>query len=226
MNEDNNNNYGGGMNSHDDRFNYGDKYSYGGNNIPPYYNSNRQPMMQPPVRKKTGLAVGAFCAALANFLAFRSILSFICVPIAMIMAIVSLKKHYDAKGLSIAAIIISLLSTVVFAVYVVIGIKLYPEIEYFSENKKAIITEYEKTGTAPEHYDKFRGNEYNFIWSNLGVDDFDDFFDMLMSFYTEKTVKSSSSTSPKDKDEKTTAPEDTTKNKDINHDGEDLVILS
>lgn len=181
-----------------------------------------------PDSQKTGLAIAAFCISLINFIVFRSVLSFIAVPVSLIMAIVSLKKRRGGKTFSIIAIVVSSLSTILFAFYAVIMVKIYPDMKYLTDNFTSITSEYEETGAIPEYYDKYRDPKYDDYWKQLGVNSFDEFFEYIMKQFNVTYKKGAAETSQNDGVAATTQESSstvTTAAFDYDHSGEELVIL-
>lgn len=181
-----------------------------------------------PDSQRTGLAIAAFCISLINFIVFRSVLSFIAVPASLIMAIVSLKKRRGGKTFSIIAIVVSSLSTILFAFYAVIMVKIYPDMKYLTDNFTSITSEYEETGEIPEYYDKYRDPKYDDYWKQLGVNSFDEFFEYIMKQFNVTYEKGAAETPTNDGASATTQESSstvTTAASDYDHSGEELVIL-
>lgn len=181
-----------------------------------------------PDSQRTGLAIAAFCISLINFIIFKSVLSFIAVPISLIMAIVSLKRKRGGKLFSIIAIVVSSLSTILFVFYAMIMVKIYPDIKYLTDNFTSITSEYEENGTIPEYYDKYRTPEYDDYWKQLGVNSFDEFFEYIMKRFNVTYEKGTVDNSKNDSVSSTTQESSTsaaTSVSDYDHSGEELVVL-
>lgn len=182
-----------------------------------------------PDSQRTGLAIAALCISLINFIFFKSVLSFIAVPVSIIMAIISLKKKRGGKPFSIIAIVVSSLSTILFAFYMAIIVKIYPDMKYLTDNFNSISSEYEKTGAIPEYYDKYRDPMYNDYWKQFGVDSFDEFFEYIMNQFN-VTYKNGIVNSTENGDVSSTTQESssvttTAAASDYDHSGEELVVL-
>ena len=140
-----------------------------------------------PKQSSIGLAVAALIISLVNLLLFNSLLSFICVPIALIFAIMSLVQHRRGKIMAIVSIVASVISAVIFSLYVAFVIKVYPDFEYFIRNDDRIIAEYNADGTIPAYYDKYKDKKYDMYWDSLGYDSFDSLFrDFVKSYESQK----------------------------------------
>lgn len=183
-----------------------------------------------PDSHKIGLAIAALCISLVNFIFFGSVLSFIAVPVSIIMAIISLKKKMGGKPFSIIAIVVSSLSTILFIFYMAIIVKIYPDMKYLTDNFNSISSEYEKTGTIPEYYDKYRDPKYDDYWKQLGVDSFDEFFEYVMKQF-DVTYKNGTVNSTENEDVSSASQESSTVTttdaaaSDYDHNGEELVVL-
>lgn len=183
-----------------------------------------------PVRtaptKTNGHAVAAFCVAVANLVVFSSLLSFITVPVAVILAIIGLKKKLGGKAFAWIAIAASAVSAFIFALYVSVFVGLWPEVKYFADNSTAIMEEYDRTGRLPERFDKLEKGQYAVFWKMLGFSDFDEFFETFAEVYNrneESNKYYNDSEEPSDSSE--SSEETTTVPYDYDHSGEDLVIL-
>ena len=209
-------------------------------------------------QKNSGFSEGlvALIVSLVNFFMFGSLLSFISVPVVLIFAIIALKRGNSGRIMAVISIIVSILSALIFAFYVAVIVKLAPEIKYFADHDKEIIAEYYETGEIPERYEKFRDKKYDKIWSNLGYDDFDDFFGDIIGEYRdsvyddeddwydkggkktgkekttkekttkEKTTKEKTTKEKTTKEKTTKSQQSTTGKRSVDRDGEDLVVLS
>jgi hypothetical protein len=197
----------------------------------PYPAYAGQPMRGPAVpvqRSGTGLAVAALIIALLNFFMFASFLSFMAVPAVFIFAIMALKRKNGGKVMAIVSIVIAVISALIFAMYVVIIVKLVPDIQYFADHDKEIVAEYELTGEAPEHFDKYRDSKYDSLWKSMGYDDFDDFFGMIIEEYKKSMIKEDPDYFGKTRTKKKIKKSETTTEPTTvyERDSEDLVVLS
>ncbi len=129
-------------------------------------------------RKISGkaFAIAALALSLLNLTAV-TLLTPITLPLVIIFIIISVKRGGGAKGMAIAAAIISLLTAIFFSFVVYIFAKIYPDMRYFFDNGEEIVMEYDKSGTIPSRYDKYRDDKYDDIWDSFGYDSFDEFFD-------------------------------------------------
>lgn len=208
----------------------------GGGYQQPQYGAMRpayagQPMRSPAVpvqRSGTGLAVAALIIALVNFFMFASFLSFMAVPAVLIFSIMALKRKNGGKVMAIVSIVIAIISALIFALYIVIIVKLVPDIKYFAEHDKEIVAEYELTGEAPDYFDKYRASKYDSLWKNMGYDDFDDFFGMIIDEYKKSMTKEDPDYFGKSKTKKKIKKSETTTETttEYKRDSEDLVVLS
>ena len=149
-------------------------------------------------RESIGFAVAAFVISLVNMIIFGSMLSFICVPLALLFAIISLAQHRRGKALSIISIVISAISTIIFVRVVTIAVRVYPDIRYFLDNDRQIVEDYNETGEIPERFVKYEAPKYDLYWDSVGYESFEGFFDWFVSEY-ERTALSddpSSGTTP------------------------------
>lgn len=142
-----------------------------------------------PRRESIGFAVAAFVISLVNMIMFSSMLSFICVPLALIFAVISLAGRRRGKALSIIAIVVSAVSAIIFIRVMAVAVHLYPDIEYFLKNDKQIVAEYNATGEIPERFVKYESPKYDEYWDSVGYDSFDEFFDWFVSEYERAVIK-------------------------------------
>jgi len=198
-----------------------------------------QPMRTAAVPQEntgTGVAIVALVISLVNFFIFASFLSFMAVPAVFIFAIIALKRKNGGKAMAIISMIIAIISAAIFAFYVVLIVKLVPDIKYFADHDKEIVAEYERTGEAPEHFDKYKASKYDKLWESMGYDDFDDFFGYIVEEYKKEVVKekpdyfgeskSKRKTKTKTKKAQATTEEDTEEEYVTEKSGEDLVVLT
>ncbi len=187
------------------------------------YGAGQYDMRPTPAPRKDkgsgkGLAIAAFVIALVNLILCSGMLSIIAVPLAVVMAIVSLASHRGGKAFAIIGIVVSLISAFIFSFYVMIMVKVMPDFVYFVNNDTAIISEYDETGEVPEHFRKYQDPKFDKYWSAMGYEDFDGFFaDFIKSYHSgsDGTVGSSTQT--------TTSPD--SGGGDYDHSGEELVVL-
>ena len=201
------------------------------------------PMMNPPYQrqitappKRSGTVPGliALIISLVNFFIFGSLLTFLTLPAVIVFSVIVFKRGSEGRALAIISIIITIISSVLFAFYIAIVVKIAPDIKYFAEHDKEIVANYEENGEIPERYQKYQDKKYDKIWSRMGYDDFDDFFGDIVKGYRESILKDekleANSNDKKDNAKKSTSPsttEATTETvTDFDHSGEDLVVLS
>ncbi|NLT10635.1 MAG: hypothetical protein GXY08_14225 [Ruminococcus sp.] len=196
-----------------------------------------QPARSIPPSNSNGTAIAAMVTALANLILLNSLLSFITVPLAIILAIVALRKKKGSKVFSYIAIGASVLSALIFSLYIYYAVNIWPEAKYFWNNRTQIVDEYNRTGEIPERFDKFREGKYSPLWRMLGFRSFDAFFDDVAEFADDldssnnkKEIKKEEKpkerpTSP-DEDHVIDEPEtEEDPTYDYDHSGEDLVVL-
>ena len=124
-----------------------------------------------------------------NFIVFRNFLSFITVPLCIILAIISLVGKRSGKGLAIASIVISVISACIFISVTAVVVKLYPDMKYFVENEQQIVEQYEEDGTIPERYKKYDTPRFQKYWKAMGCDDFEEFFGLFIQMYSKEKSK-------------------------------------
>lgn len=140
-------------------------------------------------QKNSGLAIAAFIISILNFIVFRNFLSFITVPLCIILAIISLVGKRSGKGLAIASIVISVISACIFISVTAVVVKLYPDMKYFVENEQQIVEQYEEDGTIPERYKKYDTPRFQKYWKAMGCDDFEEFFGLFIQMYSKEKSK-------------------------------------
>lgn len=150
-----------------------------------------------PEQYKKGFAITSFVLGLLSLLCCCMGLSFVLAPLSLIFGIIALVKKQGGKGLSIAGIVMSVISIIIITVASVQFSKFYPDIEYFVEHDKQIIAEYDEDGTIPERYNKYRDPKYDDLWESMGVKDFDGFFDQWVKNYKQNMNTSTSSDTSK-----------------------------
>lgn len=158
-----NNGYGGGYN----------------NGYPPnmYGGENGQ---DAPVKKGSGFAVASFVIALVNMILCCTMLSVITVPLCLIFSIISLAGKRKGTAFAVIGLVVSLISGLLFAYYGYIFYKLSPDFMYFVENHTQIIEEYDKDGTIPERFEKYKDPKYDKYWDRMGFKSFEEFFDYFV----------------------------------------------
>lgn len=161
----NNNNYGG----------YQSNDQYGG------YDSNYD--MPHDERRGPGFAIASFVLALVNIIPCCTCLSIVTVPLCLIFSIISLVQKRKGKGFAITGIVLSVLAGILFAYYGFIIYKVMPDYMYFIENQQQIVEDYDRDGTIPERYEKYRDPKYDKYWKKDGYDSFDEFFDKFIESY-------------------------------------------
>ena len=192
----------------------------------------QQRTLQQPPKKLIGHSLAALIVSLVNFFAFGSFLTFITLPVVIILMIIVCKKGYGGKPMAIIALVVSIISAAIFAFYVAIAVKLAPEIRYFADNGREIVENYDRYGEIPERYEKFRDSKYDRLWDEMGYDDFDEFFSDIVDIYRRSVMKEKKpSYADREDREKTTGstgtePKTTEPSTDYDHSGEDLVVLS
>ena len=185
-----------------------------------------------PAKKSIGPALAALLVSIANFFIFGSFFTFISLPAVIILTVVVYKKDLGGKPMAIIAIVISIISALIFAFYVAICVKLAPDIKYFAKNGREIVYNYDEYGEIPERYEKYKDSKYDALWKHMGFDDFEDFFSSVVDIYREAVLneKKPSSKEKKQRENTTgdsgTSPSATEATTDFDHSGEDLVVLS
>ena len=176
---DNTNNGYGNQYNNGNQYNSGSQYNNGYNPFTGGYNGNPQNMYNNddmPVQKGSGFAVASFVIALVNMILCCTCLSVVTVPLCLIFSLVTLVGKRRGKGFAIAGIVISVISAIFFAYYGYIVYKIAPDFVYFAENQNQIIEEYDRDGTIPERFEKYRDPKYDKYWDRMGYDSFDEFF--------------------------------------------------
>ena len=159
------------------------------------------PQTQP--KKNSGLAIAALIISLINLLFFRSFLSFVSVPLCLILAIVSLAKKHTGKGFAITAIVVSTISLMIFLSAAAVVARIYPDFKYFAENQQQIVEDYKRDGTIPEQFSKYESPRFDKYWNAMGYDDFSGFFGWFIKEYERMSGQTYSGTTT----EKTTKPD-------------------
>ncbi|WP_037291218.1 hypothetical protein, partial [Ruminococcus flavefaciens] len=124
-----------------------------------------------------GLAIASFVISLVNMILCCTLLSIVTVPLCLIFSIASLVKKRKGTAFAIIGIIISLLSGLAFAYYGFFIYKIMPDVMYFAEHQEQIIEDYDRDGTIPERYEKYRDPKFNKYWKQYNCDSFDEFFE-------------------------------------------------
>ena len=154
----NNNGYGGGYN----------------NNQYNNYDSNYE---MPHDERRGGFAIASFVLAIVNIIPCCSALSIITVPLCIIFSIISLVQKRKGTAFAIIGIVLSLIAGLFFAYYGFIMYKIMPDAMYFAQNQQQITEDYDRDGTIPERFEKYRDPKYDKYWERSGYDDFDEFFE-------------------------------------------------
>jgi len=204
-------------------------------NSPPPPQPYRMPYPQQraaalPKKKGIAPALASLIVSLVNFFVMGSVLTFISLPVVIVLSVIVFKKGYDGKPMAIVAIVISLISALIFAMYIAIAVKLAPDIRYFVNNDREIVENYDKYGEIPEQYHKYADSKYDKLWKRMGYNDFDEFFEFIVDTYRDTVLREDKSDKVSTDDEKehsSTSPSTSTEpTTDYDHSGEDLVVLS
>lgn len=174
------NDYYGGYGSRKDNYK---RDNFGLYNDSSYNMYPQSPQSMKPEKKGFGFALTALIVAVINLIICKSIISIITVPLCLVFAIISLAGKRKGKAMAIISIVLSVVSAVIFGFYMYIGIKIMPDMVYFIENSETITEEFEKDGTIPERFEKYREPKFDRYWKKSGYDDFDGFFkDFIRSY--------------------------------------------
>ena len=130
---------------------------------------------QPEEKGGAGLAIASFVISLVNLTLCCTLLSFITAPLCIIFSIVSLVKKRKGTVLAIFGIIFSLLASVALIAYGKTFYDVSKDMVYFAEHEEQIIEDYDRDGTIPHRFDKYRDHKYDDVWGEGNT--FDDFFD-------------------------------------------------
>lgn len=163
-------------------------------------------------------AVAALVISLFNLLMTATLLTPIALPLVIVFLYKSAKRKGGKKGMAAAAIIISVISAILFSIIVYSIVKIYPDLKYISDHGEDIVREYDINGTIPERFDKYRDSKYDEFWNAMGYDDFDEFFENIIienyrknvldgkEFGTEDTTEPSSEAEDTSSEDSTQAP--------------------
>lgn len=132
---------------------------------------------------KMGLAIASFVISLLNLVFCACMGSFITAPVSIILGVFSLATRRGGKVFAILGIVISVVSAIIFGLYMYVIVKVAPDAVYFQKNSTEIISAYEKDGTIPEQLEKYRSPDYDKYWNAMGCKDFDEFFRMWIEAY-------------------------------------------
>lgn len=189
----NNGGYNGGYNNggyNNGGYNNGYGYNNGGYNNGYGYNNGQNfgynNGYQPQEKKSAGLAIASFVISLVNLLLCCTMLSIITVPLCLLFSIISLVKKKGGKVFAILGIVFSLIAGLAFVYYGKIVMDVMPDFVYFAENQDEIIADYDRDGTIPDRFDKYRAHKYDKYWEEEGFDSFDEFFDQFIKEYKRK----------------------------------------
>lgn len=162
------NNYNSGYNNNG--------YS-GGYNNNQYNNYDSNYEMPHDERRGGGFAIASFVLAIVNIIPCCSALSIITVPLCIIFSIISLVQKRKGTAFAIIGIVLSLIAGLFFAYYGFIMYKIMPDAMYFAQNQQQITEDYDRDGTIPERFEKYRDPKYDKYWERSGYADFDEFFE-------------------------------------------------
>jgi len=151
-------------------------------------------------------AIAALVISLFNFLMCATVLTPITLPLVIIFAFKSVKRKGGKKGMITAAVIISVISAIIFGILVYAFVKVYPDLKYMSIHGEEIVREYDINGTIPERFDKYRASKYDDLWDAMGYDDFDEFFDKVVIETYRRSALNGKRYDEDDAEESTTKP--------------------
>ena len=134
--------------------------------------------------EKKGFAIASLVLAILSVLCCCCGFTVIGAPLSIIFAIISLVKHHGGKTMAIVGIVISTLSiiaTIVLSIFITEKLGPYfDDYVKFIQEAPQVIEEYNETGELPDYLEKYRGDEYDHLWEELGCKDFDDFFSQFV----------------------------------------------
>lgn len=147
-------------------------------NNPYYQNVSNEPVKKPA----SALAVTALVLGIISILTCFFMVNVIIGIIAIILAVVVLAKREGGKGISITAILLSVISIaftamIVYLIYPLLAVlpDLYNDMKEIYKDYDAIIEEYDRTGELPDYMDKYSEGEAGEFFDEY-YDGFDNFF--------------------------------------------------
>lgn len=147
-------------------------------NNPYYQNVSNEPVNKPA----SALAVTALVLGIISILTCFFMVNVIIGIIAIILAVVVLAKRESGKGISITAILLSVISIaftalIVYMIYPLLAVlpDLYNDMKEIYKDYDAIIEEYDRTGELPDYMDKYSEGEAGEFFDEY-YDGFDNFF--------------------------------------------------
>lgn len=170
-----NNGYGYNNGGYNNGYGYNNGQNFGYNNG-----------YEPKEKKSAGLAIASFVISLINLILCCTMLSIITVPLCLLFSIISLAKKKGGKVFAILGIVFSLIAGLAFVYYGKIVMDVMPDFVYFAEHQDEIIADYDRDGTIPDRFDKYRDPKYDKYWERDGFDSFDDFFEQFIEEYKRK----------------------------------------
>lgn len=151
-------------------------------------------------------AIAALVISLFNLLMCATLLTPITLPLVIIFVCKSVNRKGGKTGMAVAAVIISIISAILFGLILTVFVKIYPDLKYISNHGEEIVREYDINGTIPERFDKYRDSKYDNVWDAMGYDDFDEFFDKVIIEGYRKSVLKGKKYDEDDSHEKPTEP--------------------
>ncbi len=174
---------GGQFNNQNNGYNSGNPYNngYNGNNpftgnyngYPQYNMYNNEGVAE---RKGAGFAIASFVISIINLMFCATLLSVVTVPLCLIFSIISLVGKRKGTAFAVIGVIVSVISMIFFVYIGFLIYKIGPDLVYFAEHSTQIIEEYDRDGTIPEQYEKYRDPKYDKYWKRMGYDSFDELF--------------------------------------------------
>ena len=184
---DNNNGYNNGnynSNGYNNGYNNGSYGSGYNNNGGGYYPDGRftGAYGEPPQgfkekKKASGLAIASFVISLVNLILCCTSLSFIACPLCILFSIIALVKKKGGVPFAVIGMVISVISLIIFCFYGFIMMKIMPDAFYFFENQQQITEDFDRDGTIPERFEKYRDPKYDKYWESKNYSSFDEFFE-------------------------------------------------
>ncbi|SEH39268.1 hypothetical protein SAMN02910265_00311 [Ruminococcus flavefaciens] len=175
------NGYGNGGQYSNQNGGYPYNNGYNGNNpftgnyngYPQYNMYNNEGIAE---RKGAGFAIASFVISLVNLMFCATMLSIVTVPLCLIFSLISLVGKRKGTAFAVIGVIVSVISLIFFVYIGFLVYKIGPDLVYFSEHSTQIIEEYDRDGTIPEQYEKYRDPKYDKYWNRMGYDSFDELF--------------------------------------------------
>lgn len=162
--------------------NMNNNYNFNQPNGEPHSDPYNQFYTTSEENKPIWAALASFIISICNVI-FCCCCSYISIIASLAFGIVSLANKWRGKGFAIAGVVISSVTLVVLLISQIFLGELSTGLTNMMVQTPEYYEEYSETGEIPDELVKYNDDKYDWYWSIMGYDGFDEFFDYYMKLY-------------------------------------------